>query len=454
MKAGFLYSMPIATRMVVTALIIVIVILPLAGGLLFWNLRGAVNSAFNERLESLLNVVIAGISYDQTQNHLGRQRQLGDPRFDRVFSGWYWQVRDDGDRVLTSRSLWDQRLPHAHDAGLTFRDIAGPREEPLRLAERDIRLPGLGETLHVSVAADLTEVDAQVARFGQLLAISLVTLGALLLLLIWLQVRWGLAPLRRIERSLRAVEQGALPYLDTRLPEELARLASAINTVLERDQHLIERGRTAAGNLAHALKTPLAVLTTLAERLPEESRAGVEAELRRLDEAVRHHLARASAAGPVSLGRTLDLVATLEPVVTGVARLAERRGLRFTVSADPAARLNVDPQDLQEMVGNLLENAVNWAHGKVELNYSMNGSLVTLTVLDDGPGMSQEEAREALNRGMRLDQNRSGSGLGLAIVQDLVTLYGGSLTLHRATQGGLEVTVTLPVPPAAPRRVR
>jgi signal transduction histidine kinase len=154
----------------------------------------------------------------------------------------------------------------------------------------------------------------------------------LLVALIALQIRWGLEPLRRVEKSLRAVEQGRQASVEIDLPKELARLAGAINTVLERDGRLIERGRTAAGNLAHALKTPVAVLTTLAERLPQEQQQTVQAELKRLDDAVRHHLARASAAGPVALGVERKLNAVLKPVVDGIDRLAVRRGCLLSVS--------------------------------------------------------------------------------------------------------------------------
>ncbi len=200
--------LPIAMRMMASALLLVVLVLPVAGGLLSWNFREAVNSAFNERLGSLLNVVIAGVSYDVRQDALVTNRQLGDSRFDRVFSGWYWQVSDGNERVLTSRSLWDQRLPVSGDPGRVFRTVAGPRDKQLRVLERDIRLPDLEDVLHVQVAASMDEVEAQIARFQALLWLSLATLGGLLIVLIGLQIRWGLAPLRRIEQSLKAVERG------------------------------------------------------------------------------------------------------------------------------------------------------------------------------------------------------------------------------------------------------
>lgn len=445
MLAERLRRLPIAARMLLSALVLVVLVLPAAGALLSWNFREAVNTAFNERLESLLNVVIAGVSYDVRQNALVTNRQLGDSRFDRVFSGWYWQVSDEGERVLTSRSLWDQRLAVSRESGMTFRTVTGPRDKQLRLLERDIRLPNLEDLLHVQVAADLGEVEAQIARFQTLLWLSLATLGGLLIVLIGLQIRWGLAPLRRVEQSLKAVEQGRQPSVETDLPKELARLAGAINTVLDRDQRLIERGRTAAGNLAHALKTPVAVLGTLAERLPEEQQVAMRAELKRLDEAVRHHLARASAAGPVALGAEQEVATVLEPVIEGIRRLAGRRNLVFQSDLQQGLQVRIDAQDLQEIAGNLLENAINWAESCVKLAGVIEGVWLVLRVSDDGPGMSPNTRQEALSRGGRLDESRSGSGLGLAIVTELALLHGGELRLDNSPEGGLRAEVVLPM---------
>lgn len=168
------------------------------------------------------------------------------------------------------------------------------------------------------MAADLSGVNQEVDRFEALLAGSLATLGVLLLAMVWMQVHWGLRPLRRLEQSLGRVEAGQQQLLDTDLPEELARLAQAINLVLERDQRLIERGRATAGNLAHALKTPVSVLQTLSERLPQDQQGAFQAELQRLNEAVRHHLARASAAGPAGLGGAVNVEEALEPVLAAL----------------------------------------------------------------------------------------------------------------------------------------
>lgn len=430
--------------MLVVSLVLVVVVLPLAGVVLAYNFRSAVISAFDERLEALSNVVLASANYDPIADTLTLNRELGDPRFDRVFSGWYWQITDGQNRLLTSRSLWDQQLEINNQPGLTYRAVSGPNGRPARLSERDVRLPGLPVTLHVSVAGEIDEIEAEVAEFQRLLWLSLLVLGSLLLLAVWLQLRWGLEPLRRVQKSLEAVQRGQENKLDTDLPSELRPLAGTINAVLEQDQRFIERGRAAAGNLAHALKTPVSVISTLSEQLPSDQARALRREVKRLDLAVRHHLARASAAGTVAVGRSHDVMVVLDPVLTGIARLAGRRALRFTAPAGRVVTTRVDPQDLQEIVGNVLENAIKWARSEVIMTVDADNDGLLLRIQDDGPGMSDAQIHTALDRGVKLDETTPGSGLGLSIVSDLAKLYGGHVSLTRWQDGGLTVEIRLP----------
>lgn len=436
----------IAARLLLAALVITVIALPLAGLALTYQFRAAVTTAFDERLESLLNVVLASVAYDAANQRLTFERALGDARFDQVYSGWYWQISDGDAQVITSRSLWDQRLPVRDAKQTTVREVVGPRRAALRLMERDITLSGLERPVHVSVAASRQELDLEVARFQRLLTFSLLGLGGLLMLTLALQVRWGLAPLRRMRANLRQVEAGYEHSLDTALPNELSRLAAAMNAVLERDRRLVERSRHAAGNLAHALKTPLSVMRLNLARLPQDSQPGFAAELSRIDVAVRHHLARASAAGDRGGLGSVALSTALAPLIEGLGRLAKRRRLTLECDIPEGVKVAMDEQDLQELVGNLLDNALRWARWRVDLKATENAHHVLLTITDDGPGMTDAECQAAMARGARLDDQRSGTGLGLAIVADLVRLYDGSLALGRSHTGGLAVTVRLPQP--------
>jgi len=450
---------PLGARLLVASLVLIIVLLPLAGAGLSYNFRESATASFDTRLESLLNALLAGIEVDNIGQRLQLNRSLGDARFDRVYSGWYWQVSNGGDLTLTSRSLWDQRLPiPEHQNGINVYEVNGPRDDDLRMIERDLRLPGQRDAIHVALAGSTMELNHEVGRFERLLILSLATFGVLLLVGLALQMRWGLAPLRRMSANLRAVEEGEIERLDTQLPVELKELALAMNGVLERDRRLIERGRAAAGNLAHALKTPVSVLKTLSERFPEAQRQPINTELTRIDDAVRHHLARASAAGGVAFSGRVSIRDAIAPVVQGLTRLAERRGVQFDVDIDPKAAARIDPQDIQELTGNLLENALRWAESRVMFKVSQVSQGVRLRIEDDGPGMTRAQGEAALARGVRLDARGSGfgsgsgsggSGLGLAIVEDLMMLYGGTLRLERASLGGLAADVWLPASPVS-----
>lgn len=436
---------PLGARLLLAALILVILLLPLADLGLTWAFRQSATASFDSRLESQLNALLAGVQVDSVAQQLRLTRSLGDARFERVYSGWYWQVTDGDDLTLVSRSLWDQRLPlPAEQDGVNVHSVDGPRDEKLRMIEREIRLPGVARGIHVALAGSTRELDREVTRFERLLVMALASFAILLLAGMALQMRWGLAPLRRLSANLRAVEEGEVERLDTRLPTELQELSLAMNSVLERDRRLIERGRAAAGNLAHALKTPVSVLKTQAERFPPESRESINIELSRIDDAVRHHLARASAAGGIAFSGRVAVGKSIEPVVQGLRRLAERRGIRFKAHIDPRAMACVDPQDLQELTGNLLENALRWARSDVSFAVSRVETGVRLRIEDDGPGMTREQSEAALARGVRLDARGAGSGLGLAIVEDLMALYGGRLELERAELGGLAADVWLP----------
>lgn len=435
----------IGVRLLLAVLVMVGLALPIAGVLLSHHYHSSATQAFDERLAATLNVVMAGVTYDTIEQQLVYDRALGDPRFDNVYSGWYWQITDGAQNTLASRSLWDQRLPVIDNENLSARSLTGPRGQSLRVVERDIYLAPLAAPLHISVAAQDDVLARDIGEFQRLLWGGLVGLGVLLLGVLALQVRWGLAPLRRLHANLHDVEQGRAEQLDTRLPDELATLAGSMNAVLARDQRLIERGRHTAGNLAHALKTPLSVMRLQLRQLPEANRVAWEVELARVDSAVRHHLARASAAGEGVRFAPIDLHATLAPLLNGLARLAQRRGITLRQTWPRGVKVHMDEQDIQELVGNLMDNALRWAHSDVQLQVATDAQQLTLTVSDDGPGMSETECQQAVQRGKRLDEQRSGSGLGLAIVTDLTALYSGHMQLSRAKTGGLEAVVTLPV---------
>lgn len=403
--------------------------------------RRSVEAAFDARLASLQLAVIAAL--DVPPDRPARlARDVPNPDFDRVYSGWYWQVVD-GDTRLVSRSLWDAALPDA--ANDAVRTVDGPRHQRLRVVSRTLRWPARAAPVTVAVAGPERAIEDEVAGFNHLLLAALAVLSATLIATLAVQVGYGLRPLRRLAFELDAIRAGRQARLGGEVPRELAPLVETMNAVLDQDARRLERARALAGNLAHGLKTPLAVLGAEAAR-PVPDRDRLAAEVRRLAAVVDHHLARAAAAGTQA---AIAARTPVPPIVRELAALLERmhagRGVTIALDAAPeAATFAGERQDLEEMLGNLMDNACKWAAARVVVRVERAGAALAIVVEDDGPGLPATAAGAAVQRGVRLDPDAPGSGLGLAITADLAQLYGGTLSLERATLGGLRATLRLP----------
>ncbi|MBI2240859.1 MAG: HAMP domain-containing histidine kinase [Magnetospirillum gryphiswaldense] len=429
-------------RLVAASLVWLLLSLVLGGGVLAWGFRESVERQFELRLDSLVRAAIAALDR-HPDGSIVLARPLGDPRFDQIYSGWYWQVAGADGRLTRSRSLWDQTLPveNGH-AAVSYRSINGPNGEKLMLAERDVSLDG-GGTIHVLVGADRAEVADGVRRFDWLLTLALGGLGLGLAMAVIIQVRFGLRPLHRMAHDLEAVRCGQWARLPNDYPREVAPLADAMNMVLDNDAELIERARTHVGNLAHGLKTPLAVLQ--AELAGDPDRQVMQRQLGDMRRLVERHLGRAAASA--GAGRALGGRVAVAPVAADIAaalgKIFAERGLTFDLQAGEDADFLGDADDLAEILGNLLENACKWAKSQVRLTAGRQGDGLSLCVEDDGPGMSPEQAAQAADRGARMDQRAEGWGLGLSIVADLVSLHGGTMEFRQSPLGGLAVDLRL-----------
>jgi signal transduction histidine kinase len=297
----------------------------------------------------------------------------------------------------------------------------------------------------IAVAGPAREVADAVARFDRLLVLSLGGLAVALAAAVLLQVTYGLRPLQRLARDLDDVRAGRSARLATDQPAEIGPLAVAMNDVLDHDARLVERARTHAGNLAHGLKTPLSVLALESSHgaVPDASR--VAEQVATMSRLVEHHLARAAAAGTRRvLGARCPLAPVVDELRATLLRLHGARDVALDVALAPAATFAGERADLEEMLGNLLDNACKWAASRVTLRAEQTGGLLRIAVEDDGPGVAADDAAIALRRGGRLDEATPGSGLGLAIVGELAELYDGSLALAPGTRGGLSAVLTLP----------
>lgn len=421
--------------------------------------RDHVMRQFDATLVLQLDQLTARLEFDAQGQPLIDPRSLSDPRLDKPYSGLYWQLdrMSPGGQtrvgVLRSRSLWDTQLALSADAladgDLHTHDGLGPQGHAVRIVERSLAVPEQPQARwRLMVAADTREALAAADDFNGVLAASLAGLGALLALAALAQVAVGLAPLKAMQRALQQVRQARTARLEGRFPAEVQPLIDDFNGVLDRNAEVVGRARTQAGNLAHALKTPLAVLGNAAAQVPNNDLAPLVAE--QVQVAQRHiqwHLARARVAASQGLpGQRTPLLPLLAGLLRVMGKLHAERGLDIAAADEIPADMAFagEEQDLQDMLGNLLDNACRCARGAVHVHAVREGTQLHIVVNDDGPGIAPAQRAAVLQRGVRLDESTPGSGLGLAIVVELAALYGGALTLDTSPAGGLSARLTLP----------
>ncbi|MFN9335288.1 MAG: ATP-binding protein [Alphaproteobacteria bacterium] len=404
-----------------------------------------IEAAFDARLSGLLDAAVAAAVTD-AEGRVVVARAPAGADFERPFSGAYWQITAPDGSLATSRSLWDQTLPAATSGleGVVLRDVSGPRDEMLRVAERDLLLPGATGTAHVAVALSRTEVEVEIDRLRALLLLTFSLLGMGLVAGVVAMVVAGLAPLRRVSQALAEIRDGRREQLAIEAPSEIAPLVVQLDELIAANRVTVERARSHVGNLAHAVKTPLAVLrNALDQDRPDIETARAEAS--GLERLVQHHLARArtSALAKANAGMSVAPFVIAEEIANALRRVLVDRGVSIVVEGERGAYVRADPQDLTEMLGNLMENACKWAHGKVLVSVVATDSKVLVTIIDDGPGLPKAERDAVIGRGVRLDERKPGSGLGLGIAAELAALHNGKLEISVAPSGGVAATLHL-----------
>jgi signal transduction histidine kinase len=451
----------LAIRLFFSASAWVVVILAITGIALSSVYRDATERAFDRRLNLYLRTLIAEVA--TPDEPADRQFQsLGEPLFELPLSGWYWQItRTDTDKsdMRASRSLWDKKLPKLDErgielstAGIRVAYVDGPEGQSLRMVERPVDLGADGRFL-VSVAGDASEIFDETRSFDYYLGGTFTALGIVLLLTTIFQVRFGLAPLKRISDAIADIRSGRAEQLEGEFPVEIAPLARETNALIEANREIVERARTHVGNLAHAIKTPLSVIVNeaAAHRTDPFARKVLE-QTDVMRDQVAHHLERARIAARVTIvGTVTEVAPAIEALQRTMEKIHRDRALTIEVKADPNARFRGERQDLEEMAGNLVDNACKWASSRVFIEVLVErptgpglGPTLRLIVDDDGRGLSAAERAQVSRRGQRLDESKPGSGLGLSIVVDLAALYGGSLSLGSAPIGGLRAELVLP----------
>ncbi|WP_081853280.1 sensor histidine kinase [Erythrobacter longus] len=435
-----------------------IIILLLGGGIaLERTLTRQVVANFDEQLEYQLTSMIASAEIDSF-GEVWFYRTLGDQRFLEPGSGLYWQISGEGYEPYPSRSLWDRTLSlqadkrgagtdaAAFDSEVHIYDSAQFEGEPLRIAERTVILPGSETRWTFAVASATQQIDNQIQQVRLILTWSFAVLGLGLLVMALLQIRYGLSPLRRVRAAIQKLRTTGDNRITEPLPAEVEPLVDEVNALLEHTERQAEEARMHAGNLAHALKTPLTVLTNAATARDPNLNEAVFRETRTMQRHVDHHLARARAVGRRAVGQARSNVrASAEAVRRAVERLYPNG--RLDIAGTKDALVAIERQDLDEILGNLIENAAKYGGGSVfvTLDVEPDSEQCQIWVEDDGMGIPQEERDRIFDRGARLDTGKPGTGLGLAIVRDVAEIYGGSVTLDESEDlGGLLVELSLP----------
>ncbi|AJP74712.1 sensor histidine kinase [Sphingomonas hengshuiensis] len=438
-----------------------IMVLLLGGGVALDRvLTGAITRNFDEQLDYLLNAMIVSAEIGPNGEVLN-SRQLADQRFLEPGSGAYWQISGKGFEPYKSMSLWDRRLrvgPRTDSQDLyiydsdefvektpradQYADTSG--DQMLRIAERDLTLPGSPVLWRFQVAQARDTLDAQITALRRTLVRSFLLLGLGLIVMVGLQTWYGLLPLRKVRSEIARLRAGKSKRIEDRMPAEIAPMVEELNALVEHNDRQAEEARRHAGNLAHALKTPLSVIMNAAAAGQDDLAPTVIREARTMRRQIDHHLARARAVGRRGSAHSRAPVwPSIEAVERAVARLYPN--VRIDIDGEKTLIAHIERQDLDEILGNLVENAAKYGGGSVFITAGVDAGFVEIMIEDDGRGIPEADRIRIFDRGVRLDTGKPGTGLGLAIVRDVAEIYDGTVSLEESEDlGGLLVRLRLP----------
>ncbi len=437
----------LSRRMMLIAAGWIVILLGVGGFALDRVLTNQLQDEFDNRLTIPLNSMLRSAELDPF-GEVRFNSILGDQNYLEPNSGSYWQISGEGYEPYPSRSLWDDRLVVRDDIVATetiFYDSDQFENEPLRIAQRTVTLPGSDVQWQFIVAQKREDIDSQIATVRATLAWSFAILGIGLFLMAMAQTWYGLGPLRRVRQAIARIRTTGTNRVTEPLPLEVQPMVDELNALLAHSEKQAEEARTHAGNLAHALKTPLTVLNNAAHAHSPDLDTTVLREADTMQRHVDHHLARARAVGRRATG--LSRASAMESA-RGVERAVSRlySHVRFDIDGKDAA-VAMERQDLDELLGNLIENAAKYGGGSVfvTIDAEPDEKDCVIWIEDDGAGIPEKARDEIFGRGARLDTGKPGTGLGLAIVRDVAQIYGGNVSLHESEDlGGLLVKLSLP----------
>ena len=432
--------------MILIAAVWIAVLLAGGGFALDRVLSQAITRNFDDQLEYVLRSLLISASVG-SDGEVFFTREPADQRFLEPYSGLYWQVAARRRDPFASRSLWDRQIAYgaSHaDRAVHAYDSRQFADEKLRVVERDVTLPGSPVRWRFQVASNREGLDAQVLTLRRTLVRSFALLGLGLIVLAALQTLYGLWPLRQVRAELARLRAGRINRVEAAMPDEVAPLVEELNDLVEHNERQAEEARRHAGNLAHALKTPLTVIMNAATAQSDDLADTVVREARTMRRQVDHHLARARAVGRRGSAHSrAEVWPSVESVERAVSRLYPH--VRIDMDGSKTLVAHIERQDLDEIMGNLVENAAKYGGGSVFVTVGAQAGFVEIQVEDDGTGIPEEDRARIFDRGVRLDTGKPGTGLGLAIVRDVAEIYEGTVSLEESEDlGGLLVRLRLP----------
>ena len=440
-------------RLLIGAAVWVTVALVISGLALLYLFEGNFERRVRDDLTAIRNRLIAAISTDPGQDAL--DAALTDPLFATPLGGLYWQVENlDSGEILRSRSLWDTTLDYPQAllmSGPAFATFDGPEDQRLSAFGGIVTIGGSDNPARylVTVAQDRAGIDRSMRQVGFEMTVALLILGLALFLAAWVQVHLGLSPLRKLAGGIESIRAGRAERLATDYPSEVLPLVSEVNELLAAREQSLKSARTRAGDLAHSLKTPIAVLFATASKLLAagdtqngETLADLSSEM---TEQVDYQL-RLAGIRPRTSATVLraSLNAAVLRTISVLRKTHEGEAIQWNASLGAEFEVDIDARDLLELLGIVLENAAKWARSTVSISTHERGGMIETIVEDDGPGLTNEQILDLGVRGHRLSEDRSGSGFGIAIAREITTTNGGTMSFKRGQLGGLSVTVTLP----------
>lgn len=438
----------LTARLLISALVSSVLAMTVGGYILALSFRSYVRTDVDQELVSFLDSM-AGVTEIGPDGVIRFATPLFDQRFQEPYSGWYWQISEEGKPAFRSRSLWDYEIKPDLDNrqfALEFHTLDGPDGQVLRVAEQDLMLPEADHVYRFMVATDVQKTEAAIHRFDGLLFGGVLAIVLTITMIMALQTSFGLRPVRALRAKLSDVRSGKADKLDGEWGADLAPVAAEVNALIDHNHQLIGRARTHVGNLAHALKTPLSVLANEVRRAQPDADV-MERQLRAIQRHVDHHLKRARIAGG-GAGPGVDVSERMQKLVAAVKHMHSDKAVALRYISEDNLIFAGEREDFDEVSGNLLDNACKWCVEAVAVYLSRvrrgDRDMIRMVVCDDGPGVPQDQWETLFERGQRLDEQVPGTGLGLAIVRDIVELYGGECQVGQAELGGLEVIILLP----------